>query len=53
MAKIKKNFKRFWYPPEAIKMAPLVKALEADERFESKVCNWPAQGNAGSSIGNI
>jgi len=24
--------------PEAIKMAPLVKALEADERFEAKVC---------------
>ncbi len=24
--------------PEAIKMAPLVKALEKDERFESKVC---------------
>ena len=24
--------------PEAIKMAPLVKALEADPRFESKVC---------------
>ena len=24
--------------PEAIKMAPLVKALEADERFESAVC---------------
>ena len=24
--------------PEAIKMAPVVKALEADERFESRVC---------------
>lgn len=24
--------------PEAIKMAPLVKALQADERFESRVC---------------
>ena len=24
--------------PEAIKMAPLVKALEADERFDAKVC---------------
>ena len=24
--------------PEAIKMAPLVKALESDEKFEIKVC---------------
>ena len=38
MAKIKKILSVFGTRPEAIKMAPLVKALEADERFESKVC---------------
>ena len=38
MAKIKKILSVFGTCPEAIKMAPLVKALEADERFESKVC---------------
>lgn len=32
-----KVFSVFGTRPEAIKMAPLVKALEADERFESKV----------------
>ena len=36
--KIKKILSVFGTRPEAIKMAPLVKALEADERFESKVC---------------
>ena len=32
-----KVFSVFGTRPEAIKMAPLVKALEADPRFESKV----------------
>ena len=35
---MKKVLSIFGTRPEAIKMAPLVKALEADERFESAVC---------------
>lgn len=35
---MKKILTVFGTRPEAIKMAPLVKALEADPRFESKVC---------------
>lgn len=35
---MKKILTVFGTRPEAIKMAPLVKALEADERFESRVC---------------
>ena len=37
--------------PEAIKMAPLVKALENDGRFESIVCS--TQRNARFSFRNI
>lgn len=35
---MKKILSVFGTRPEAIKMAPLVRALEADKRFESKVC---------------
>lgn len=35
---MKKILSVFGTRPEAIKMAPLVKALEKDKRFESKVC---------------
>ena len=35
---MKKILTVFGTRPEAIKMAPLVKALEADSRFEAKVC---------------
>lgn len=35
---MKKILTIFGTRPEAIKMAPLVKALESDNRFESKVC---------------
>ena len=35
---MKKILTVFGTRPEAIKMAPLVKALEVDERFEAKVC---------------
>lgn len=35
---MKKVLSVFGTRPEAIKMAPLVKALEADDNFESKVC---------------
>lgn len=35
---MKKVLTVFGTRPEAIKMAPLVKALEADERFDAKVC---------------
>ena len=38
METMKKVLSVFGTRPEAIKMAPLVKALEADNRFESKVC---------------
>ena len=35
---MRKNLVVFGTRPEAIKMAPLVKALQASDRFETKVC---------------
>ena len=35
---MKKILLVFGTRPEAIKMAPLAKALQTDERFETKVC---------------
>ena len=38
MSKIKKILSVFGTRPEAIKMAPLVKKLESDSRFNAAVC---------------
>ncbi len=39
--------------PEAIKMAPVVQALQGDERFRMRHGHRPAQGNAGSGARDL
>ena len=50
---MKKILLVFGTRPDAIKMAPLVKAFQKDtEHFETRVC-VTAQANVGSGIGSV
>ena len=51
---MKKILLVFGTRPEAIKMAPLVKAFQKDtEHFETRVCVGTAPANVGSGIGSV